>query len=131
MSIHQYPDLLALFVVYADFESILQRVNEDEAMDITQGVAVDVNEPTPAAGLCIQAGEQCGTGLIQTSCLLQSRGSWVDVFAEAARGSGAGVSGVHFYFLTTASAHRGRIAFLPHCHQLSHMQPVAGRGQSA
>ena len=41
--------LLAPFVVYADFESILQRVG-DEAMDTTQGVAADGDEPTPAAG---------------------------------------------------------------------------------
>ena len=40
---------LAPFVVYADFESILQRVG-DEAMDITQGVAVNDDEPTPATG---------------------------------------------------------------------------------
>ena len=40
--------LLAPFVVYADFESILQRVDEDEAMDTTQGVAVGGDEPTPA-----------------------------------------------------------------------------------
>ena len=41
--------LLAPFVVYADFESILLRVS-DEAMDTTQGVAVGGNEPTPVAG---------------------------------------------------------------------------------
>ena len=39
--------LQAPFVVYADFESILQRVDEDEAMDITKGG----DEPTPGAGL--------------------------------------------------------------------------------
>ena len=42
--------LLAPFVLYADFESILQRVG-DEAMDTTQGVAVGSDdEPTPEAG---------------------------------------------------------------------------------
>ena len=40
--------LLAPFVVYADFESILQRVDENEAMDTTQGFAVGGDEPTPA-----------------------------------------------------------------------------------
>ena len=39
--------LLAPCVVYAEFESILQRVG-DEAMDTTQGVAVGGDEPTPA-----------------------------------------------------------------------------------
>ena len=39
--------LLASFVVYADFESILRRVDDDEAMDTTQGVAaVGGDEPT-------------------------------------------------------------------------------------
>ena len=41
--------LLAPFVVYADFESILQRVG-DEAMDNTQGFAVGGDEPTAASG---------------------------------------------------------------------------------
>ena len=41
--------LLAPFVVYADFESILQWVG-DEAMDTTQGVAAGRDEPIPAAG---------------------------------------------------------------------------------
>ena len=40
--------LLAPFVVYADFESILQRIG-DEALDTTQGIAVGGGEPTPAA----------------------------------------------------------------------------------
>ena len=39
--------LLAPFVVYADFESILQLAG-DEAMDTTQGVAAGGDEPTPA-----------------------------------------------------------------------------------
>ena len=39
--------LLAPFVIYADFEAILQRVG-DEAMDTAQGVAVGGDEPTPA-----------------------------------------------------------------------------------
>ena len=39
-------------VVYADFESILQRVG-DEAMDTTQGVAVGGDEPTPAGPIKI------------------------------------------------------------------------------
>ena len=39
--------LLTPFVVYADFESILQRVG-DEAMDTTQGVASGGDGPTPA-----------------------------------------------------------------------------------
>ena len=39
--------LLAPFVVYADFESILQQVG-DEAMDTTQGVAAGGYELTPA-----------------------------------------------------------------------------------
>ena len=38
--------LLAPFVSYADFESILQLVG-DEAMDTTQGVTVGGDEPTP------------------------------------------------------------------------------------
>ena len=42
-----------------------------------------------------------------------------------------GVSGVHCYSPTTARAYHGRIALLPHCRQLSQMQPAAGRGQSA
>ena len=42
--------LLAPFVVYADFESILQRVG-DEAMDTTQGLAAGGDEPTPPAEL--------------------------------------------------------------------------------
>ena len=37
----------------------------------------------------------------------------------------------HCYFPATDSAYRGRLALLPHCHQLSHMQPAAGREQSA
>ena len=37
--------LMAPFLVYADIESILQRI--DEAMDTTQGVAVGGDEPTP------------------------------------------------------------------------------------
>ena len=41
--------LLAPFVVYADIESILQRVG-DEAKDTTQGVAVGGAEMTPATG---------------------------------------------------------------------------------
>ena len=41
--------LLAPFVIYAYFESILQRVG-DEAMDTTQGVAAGGDEPIPAAG---------------------------------------------------------------------------------
>ena len=40
--------LLAPFVVYADFGSILKCVDEDEAMDTTQGVAVGGDEPTPS-----------------------------------------------------------------------------------
>ena len=36
--------------------------------------------------LCTQAGEQCGIGLLQTSCLLQERGFWGDVCAQTARG---------------------------------------------
>ena len=39
--------LLAPFVLYADFESIIRQVG-DEAMDITHGVAVGGGEPTPA-----------------------------------------------------------------------------------
>ena len=39
-----HKQLVAGFVVYADFESILQRV-DDEAMDTTQGVAVGSDEP--------------------------------------------------------------------------------------
>ena len=39
-----HKQLLAPFVVCADFESILQRV-DDEAMDTTQGVVVDGDEP--------------------------------------------------------------------------------------
>ena len=39
--------LLAPFVVYYDFESILQRVG-DEVRDTTQGVAAGGDEPTPA-----------------------------------------------------------------------------------
>ena len=42
--------LLAPFVAYADFESILQRVDDDEAMDTTQGVAAGDGEPTTASG---------------------------------------------------------------------------------
>ena len=66
--------LLAPFVVYADFESIL-RADED----ITQGVAVGGDETTPAAGpfqehltcsFALPAGEQCGAGLLQAFCLL-------------------------------------------------------------
>ena len=121
--------LLAPFVVYADFELILHRVDEDEAMDTTQGV-VGGDELTPTMQLCIQAGEQCGTRLLQASCLLQGRGCWGDVCMQAARGSGAVVSGVHCYSPTTASAYRGRIALLPYYHQLSHMQPATGRGQT-
>ena len=68
--------------------------------------------------------------LLQASSLLQGRGYWGDVCAQAARGGEAVVSGVHCYSPTTASAHRGRIALLPHCHQLPHMQSAAGRGQS-
>ena len=46
-----HKQLLALFVVYADFESILQRVDsDDEAMDTIQGVAAGGNEPTAALG---------------------------------------------------------------------------------
>ena len=41
--------LLAPFVVYAHFDSIL-RVDEDVAMDTTQGVEVGRNEPTSVAG---------------------------------------------------------------------------------
>ena len=37
--------LTAPFVVYADFESILQRVDDDEAMDTTQGVAISTSGP--------------------------------------------------------------------------------------
>ena len=41
-NIHKQP-----FAVYADFESILQRVEDDDAMDTTQGVAAaDGDEPT-------------------------------------------------------------------------------------
>ena len=70
-------ELLAPFVAYADFESILQRVS-DEAIDTTQGVTMGGDEPTPEAGpfqehLPLQAGEQCGTGLLQTSWILQGR----------------------------------------------------------
>ena len=36
--------LSAPFVVYADFEAILQRADDDEAMDTTQGVAVGGDE---------------------------------------------------------------------------------------
>ena len=32
---------------------------------------------------------------------------------------------------TTATAYRCRVALLPYCHQLSHMQPAAGRGHVA
>ena len=39
--------LLAPFVVYANFESILQRVS-DEAMDTTQGVVLGGDEATPS-----------------------------------------------------------------------------------
>ena len=130
--------LLTSFVVYADFESIIQRVG-DEAMDTTQGVAVGCDDPTSAGpfqehlpcSFAYHTGEQCGTGFLQASCLLQGRGCWGDVCAETARGSGAVISGVHCYSSTTVSAYRGRIALLPHCHQLSHMQPATGRGQSA
>ena len=38
--------LTAPFVIYADFESVIQRV--DEAMDTTQGAAVGDDEPTAA-----------------------------------------------------------------------------------
>ena len=31
----------------------------------------------------------------------------------------------------SARAYRGGIAFLPHCHQMPHMQPAAGRAQRA
>ena len=41
--------LLAPFVVYAGFESIIQRVDEDEEMDTIQDVAVGGDEATPAA----------------------------------------------------------------------------------
>ena len=50
MSIHQYPETtVSTFVVYADFESILQRVG-DGAMDTTQGVAAgDDGEHLPSS----------------------------------------------------------------------------------
>ena len=100
-------------------------------MDTTQGFVVGGDEPTPAGPFqehlpCSFAGEQSGTGLLQASCLLQGTGRWGDVCSQAARESGAVVSGVHCYSPTTASAHRGKIAPLLHCHQLSHMQPAAG-----
>ena len=41
--------LLASFVVFADFESILQRVDDDEAIDTTQGVVAGGDEPTSAS----------------------------------------------------------------------------------
>ena len=43
--------LLAPFVVYADIDSIIHRVDEHEAMDTTQGVAVGGDELAQAAGL--------------------------------------------------------------------------------
>ena len=44
LSIHQYPEkLTAPFVVYAEFEQILQRVG-DKAMVTTQGVAAGGDE---------------------------------------------------------------------------------------
>ena len=42
--------LLAPFIVYAEFESSLQRVG-DEAIDSTQGLAVGGDEPTPVEHL--------------------------------------------------------------------------------
>ena len=43
--------LLAPFVVYADFQSILQQVaDDDEAMDTIKGVAMGDNEPSAASG---------------------------------------------------------------------------------
>ena len=42
--------LLAPFVVYVNFESILLLVDDDEAMDTTQGVAAGGDEPTAASG---------------------------------------------------------------------------------
>ena len=41
--------LLAPFAVYADFESILKRVDDDEAMDTTQAVAVGGGESSSRA----------------------------------------------------------------------------------
>ena len=58
-----WKQLVAPFVVYSDFESILQRVDDDEAMDTTYGVAAGGggDEPIAASGppmqLCIQGGE--------------------------------------------------------------------------
>ena len=43
----------------------------------------------PPMQLCIQAGEQCGSGLLQTSCLLQGRGRWGDICTQTTRGSRA------------------------------------------
>ena len=46
----RFTNIQKPFAVYAGVESILQRVDEDEAMDTTHGVAVGGDEPTPAAG---------------------------------------------------------------------------------
>ena len=74
------------------FESILQRVDEDEALDTTQGVAVGGDELKPAGPF--QEHLPCTFAYVLVSSVVPDF-SREDVCAQAARGSGAVVSGVH------------------------------------
>ena len=129
--------LLAPFVVCADFESILQRVGDDEALDTTHGVTADDDEQTTALGP-FQEHLPCSFAYKVASTVVPDFSRPLVSY----RGEDAGEMSVRKLqeeaeqlfqesSPTTSIAYRGRVALLPHCHQLSHMQPTAGRGQRA
>ena len=74
---------------------------------------------------CQDPSKSTSHALLHASCLLQGRGCRGDVCVQIARGSRAIVPWVCWHSPTNARAYCGRNALLPHCHQLSHMQPAS------
>ena len=123
--------LTAPFVVYADFELILQRVG-DEAIDTTEGVAVGGDEPTAASGP-FQEHLPCSFAYKVVSSVVPDFSRTLVSY----RGEDAGEMFVRKLqeeaeqlfqeYIVTPQQRLEGVALLPRCHQLSHMQPAAGR----
>ena len=132
--------LLAPFVVYADFASILQRVDDDEVTDTTQGVAAGGDEPTSALGPfqehlpCIFAYKVVSSEVPDFSRPLVSyRGEDAgEMFVRKLQEEEAQLfqeyiaTPQQLLELTDAELRSFHTSHMSH---ISHMQPAAGRGQ--
>ena len=134
MSIHHYPETTVSTVcsirwIWVDPTTSRWRRNGYYTGCCSGWRGTDTSgalERAPPMRLSMQVDEQCATGLFHAFCFLREMmlGRYR---TQAARGSGAVVSGVHSYSPTTASAYRGRIALLSYRYQLSQCnQPLGG-----